>query len=187
MTLSDKYTLRASLICLFFVSAGCRHQAVTSNVPTTTPMPAEIVCLQRDQVNTVGWDRAWTNLLNEAEESFIPSASKLRAVEVELVVANPGDPDDELTLTILDANGQDVAAVTQRVQAKNCDRVKFVLPMNGVDLSLGQTYWLRLSGGVTFGWKYVVGGYEKGEATFNGKPLLAQTRSTFLFRTLGEK
>jgi hypothetical protein len=44
-----------------------------------------------------------------------------------------------------------------------------------------------LSGGITFGWKYVVGGYEKGEATFNGKPLLSQARSTFLFRTFGAK
>jgi hypothetical protein len=36
-----------------------------------------------------------------------------------------------------------------------------------------------------FGWKYVVGGYENGAATFNGKPLLKQARSTFLFRTFG--
>jgi hypothetical protein len=46
---------------------------------------------------------------------------------------------------------------------------------------------MKLSGGTTFGWKYVVGGYEKGDATFNGKPLLADARSTFLFRTFGAK
>jgi len=39
--------------------------------------------------------------------------------------------------------------------------------------------------GATFGWKYIGGGYEKGEATFNGKPLLPGARSTFLFRTFG--
>jgi hypothetical protein len=46
---------------------------------------------------------------------------------------------------------------------------------------------LKLSGGTTFGWKYVVAGYEKGAATFNGKPLLPGARSTFLFRTFGPK
>jgi hypothetical protein len=76
--------------------------------------------------------------------------------------------------------------VTQKVQAESCDRVMFLMPMGGVELSPGQTYRLRLTGGATFGWKYVVGGYEKGEASFNGKPLLTQARSTFLFRTFGE-
>jgi len=32
-----------------------------------------------------------------------------------------------------------------------------------------------------FGWRYIVGGYQKGAATFNAKPLLPNARSTFLF------
>jgi hypothetical protein len=41
-----------------------------------------------------------------------------------------------------------------------------------------------------FGWKYVVGGYAKGSAAFNGfkgQPLLQDGRSTFLFRTFGTR
>jgi hypothetical protein len=49
----------------------------------------------------------------------------------------------------------------------------------------GQTYSLKLSGGVTFGWKYMVGGYANGEAAFNGKPLLHTAPSTFLSQTFG--
>ena len=143
--------------------------------------------MQPDQVNTTGWDTAWTNLLNDAEESFTPSASKLLGVEVELVVGNPGKSEDELTLTILDAHGEDIAGVTQKVQTKNCDHVMFVIPSGGVEVMPGLVYWIRLTGGSTFGWKYVVDGYENGQATFNGKRLLAQTRSTFLFRTFGDK
>jgi len=60
----------------------------------------------------------------------------------------------------------------------------FLIP-DGVDVSPGQTYSIRLTGGPTFGWKYVVGGYPKGAATFNRKPLLQTARSTFLFRTFG--
>jgi hypothetical protein len=65
--------------------------------------------------------------------------------------------------------------------------VLFVFPNGGVDISPGQLYSLRLSGGTTFGWKYVVGGYEKGSTSFNGQPLLRDARSTFLFKTFGTK
>jgi hypothetical protein len=140
-----------------------------------------------DQVNVAGWNKAWTNLLNDAEQSFVPSLPRLVAVEVELVVGNPGTPEDELTLTMLDATGQGLAAVTQNVQSRNCDRVTFIMPKSGIELSPGQIYRMKLSGGSTFGWKYVVGGYANGEATFNGKPLLVDARSTFLFRTFGTK
>lgn len=62
-----------------------------------------------------------------------------------------------------------------------------MMPKGGIEVSPGQPYRLKLSAGATFGWKYVVGGYEKGEATFNGKPLLPEARSSFLFRTFGRK
>ncbi|PYX51412.1 MAG: hypothetical protein DMG79_03125 [Acidobacteria bacterium] len=63
----------------------------------------------------------------------------------------------------------------------------FVFPKEGIEVTPGQTYRLKLSGGITFGWKYVVGGYQKGAAIFNGKPLLSQARSTFLFETFGSE
>jgi hypothetical protein len=168
-------------------SAACRHQAVISPVPTNVPTTTDLPPGQLDQVNTPGWNGAWTNLLNDAEQSFVPSLPKLVAVEVKLVVGNPGAPDDQLTLTVLDGLGQTLAIVRQNVKSANFDRVTFILPKAGIEVSPGQTYRLKLSGGAAFGWKYVVGGYKSGEATFNGKPLLAQARSTFLFRTFGAK
>src|SRR5215472_4396990 len=93
---------------MFVVSLtlACRHQAVTSSVPGTTPKTAETVSMQPDQVNTAGWDKAWTNLLNVVEQAFTPSFPKLLGVEVELVVGNPGAREDDLTLTVLDEKDQ---------------------------------------------------------------------------------
>jgi hypothetical protein len=141
--------------------------------------------MKPDQVNTDGWNKAWTNLVNDAEQTFTPSATRVVGVEAEMVVGNAGAEEDELTLTIMDASGKALADVTQRVQTADSENVLFVMPKGGVVVTPGQTYRMKLSGGTTFGWKYVLCGYEKGAATFNGKPLLPQTRSTFLFRTFG--
>jgi len=130
-------------------------------------------------------DKGWTNLVNDVEQTFTPSLTKLVGVEVQLVVGNAGAAQDHLTLTVLDATGRTVAVLTESVQTADCDQVMFVIPQGGVEVTPGQTYRLKLSGGTTFGWKYIVGGYEKGAATFNGKPLLPNERSTFLFRTFG--
>ena len=109
--------------------------------------------MRPDQVNTEGWDKAWTNLLNVAEQSFTPSLPRLLGVEVELIVGNSGETEDALTLTIVDAKDQALAVVTQKVQAANPGHVMFVMPTGGVELSPGQVYRLRLTGGATFGWK----------------------------------
>lgn len=175
------------LLCILLSSAACRHQAVASSVPTNPPSSAELASMQADQVNTARWNKGWTNLLNDAEQSFTPALPKLLAVDVELVMGNPGASEDELTLTVLDEMGQPLAVVAQIVPSANSDHVIFVVSKDGLKVQPGQTYRLKLSGGATFGWKYVVGGYENGEATFNGKPLLSDARSTFLFRTFGEQ
>ncbi len=47
--------------------------------------------LKPDQVNTAGWEKAWTNLVNDVEQSFRPSMPRLLAVEVELTVGNVGE------------------------------------------------------------------------------------------------
>ena len=182
----------AFLLACVFVTTSCNHHPVSAALPNSPPpggrnmsQPSEKPAMQPDQINTAGWDKAWTNLVNDAEQSFMPELPRLRAVEVELVVGNPGPPDDELTLTVLDAQDHTVAVVAQRVSTDNPDNIMFNMPADGVALDPGQLYRLRLSGGPTFGWKYIVGGYPHGEATFNGKPLLAQARSSFLFRTFG--
>ena len=182
-----KWNLAVCAMVVLSMVMACRHQAVTSSLPNTTRGSADTGLMQLDQVNTEGWDKAWTNLLNVAEQTFTPSVPRLLGVEVELVVGNPGNPEDELTLTILDESGQVLATVTREVRADSCERVMFAMPNSGVELSPGEKYWIRLTGGPTFGWKYMVGGYQKGEALFNRKPLLAEARSTFLFRTYGGK
>jgi hypothetical protein len=141
--------------------------------------------MKPDQVNTEGWDKAWTNLVNVVEQTFIPSLPKLSAAEVELVIGNPKGPEDELTLSIMNEKGEELVSITQIVAAADCEHVRFSLPEDGIDVTPGEVYRIRLSGGIVFGWKYIVGGYPKGSATFNGKPLLGKTRSTFLFRTFG--
>ena len=178
-------TLRnlTGIACIFSATLGCNHH-VTATTPANPPTPSEKTAMQVDQANTAGWDKAWTNLVNDVEQSFTPSMPRLQAVEVDLVVGNP-EPADELTLRVLDGKGNVLALVPQKVLSQDAERVIFTMPENGVELSPGQLYRLRLSGGITFGWKYIVGGYEHGEATFNGHPLLAQARSTFLFRTFG--
>jgi hypothetical protein len=154
---------------------------------TALSASAQQAVMTPDQVNTAGWDKAWTNLVNDVEQTFKPSFTRLVGVEVELVVGNAGAAEDELTLTVRDATGQTLAAVTENVQTADCDHVMFVIPKGGIEVIPGQSYRLKLSGGITFGWKYVEGGYEKGAATFNGNPLLPHQRSTFLFRTFAER
>jgi hypothetical protein len=164
--------------CRTAVPVPAQQASITQQAPMTmTPTP--------DQVNTAGWSKDWTNLVNDVEQSFTPMLARLVGVEVELVVGNAGAAEDQLTLTVLDQTGQTVAVVTENVQTADRGQVMFLIPSGGVEVTPGQTYRLKLSGGTTFGWKYVVGGYENGAATFNGKPLLPNARSTFLFRTFG--
>jgi hypothetical protein len=178
----------AGLGCVLLVSAACPHKAASGSVPTAdSASSAQLASMKPDQVNTAGWDMAWTNLVNDVAQTFTPSLTRLTGVEVELVVGNAGPAKDQVTLTVLDATGQTIAVMTESVPTADCDQVMFVIPKGGVKVTPGQTYRLKLNDGTTFGWKYVVGGYERGEATFNGKPLLREARSTFLFRTFGPK
>lgn len=189
-TLLRKAQIVGGLSFVFIVGAGNRNSVARASmnaaVSSENPTPQEAAMIP-DQVNTEGWDKAWTNLVNDVRQSFTPTLPRLEAVEVELVVGNRGAEEERLTLKVLEANGRLVASTSKTVQTKNCDQVTFVIPKGGVNVTPGQAYLLKLSGGNTFGWKYVVGGYEKGAATFNGRALLLGARSTFLFRTFGAK
>jgi len=145
--------------------------------------PALHPSIMPDQANTAEWTKAWTNLVNDVQQTFTPSLPRLVAVEVELVLANPGPADDTLIMTLFDAEGQSLATASKTVKVADCAHVRFAF--GGLEVSPGKVYSIRLSGGTLFGWKYVVGGYEKGSASFNGRPLLQDARSTLLFRTFG--
>lgn len=141
-----------------------------------------------DQANTAQWRQAWTNLFNRVQQTFTPSLPILTGVEVELVVGNPGSPAEAISMTLLDPNGQVILLAEKEVPADDCGHVLFLLP-DGFGVSPAKPYSIQLSGDGSglLGWKYVVGGYDRGDASFNGKPLLQQARSTFLFRTFGLK
>jgi hypothetical protein len=183
-----------SLAFLNVAIAACAAAPTLEALPSGRPIHAMALGsstpLKPDQINVAGWDKAWTNLVNDAEQTFVPSLPKLQGVEVELVLGNAdatknGADKDNLTLSVLDGTGKTVMSITQTIYASDCDHAMFVIPNGGIDVTPGDTYSLRLSGGTTFGWKYVGGGYPRGAALFNGKPLLPKARSTFLFRTFG--
>jgi hypothetical protein len=188
MTLKPRYRRIATLCCTFLIVSACTHHHVAAVPPTAgTPSPqsATEIAMTLDQANTAAWEQAWTNLVNDARQTFTPSLPRLLAVEVDLVAGNPGPASDTVAMAVLDQGGEELAVVSQTVSTADCDHVLFVIPNGGVAVAPGEIYSIRLSGGTTFGWKYVVGGYEKGAASFNGRPLLPDARSTFLFRTFG--
>jgi hypothetical protein len=137
-----------------------------------------------DQANDAKWKGAWTNLVNDARQTFGPTMPKLTAVGVNLAVANPGPEEGEVTLHVLNAAGEIIATVSRSVPVSE-GHALFVFPEGGLAVTPGEVYSIRVSGGHLSGWKYVVGGYENGEASFNGRPLLPDVRSTFLFTPFG--
>ena len=148
--------------------------------------PALQSMMKPDQANTAPWQNAWTNLNNFVRQTFIPSQRRLTGVEVELVVANPGRDSAEISMMVMNDEGVGLALISKTVSVTDCGHVLFVFPRGGLRVAPGQVYSIALSGGDNlFGWKYVLGGYGRGVAFFNDKPLLKGAHSTFLFRTYG--
>jgi hypothetical protein len=140
-----------------------------------------------DQANDAKWKGAWTNLVNDVRQTFRPTMPKLTAVELNLAVANPGPEEEEVTLRVLNVVGEVIATVSRSVPVSAGSHTLFVFPEGGLAVTPGEVHSIRVSGEHLFGWKYVVGGYENGEASFNGRPLLPDARSTFLFTTFGAR
>jgi hypothetical protein len=152
--------------------------------PATGPSHGSPSDMTPDQANTTPWTKGWTNLAGSVRQTFTPTLPRLTAVEVELVVANPGPPND-VTMTLLDEGGRVLRVVTKPVPVADSGRVLFVLANDGLKVTPGKVYSIQVDGDSVFGWKYVAGGYENGAALLNGKPLSRNRRSTFLFRTFG--
>lgn len=157
--------------------------------PGVGSSPAAYAFRTPDQQNVAPWTGAWTVLgPNVLRQSFTPSMSRLTGVEVEVANANPGPSRAEVDLTLLDANGNILSVILRNVSPDDCQHVSFALPGGGWKVLPGQTYSIEVGGSDgALGWKYVVGGYKNGEASFNDKPLLRDARSTFLFRTFGTR
>jgi hypothetical protein len=124
----------------------CCRMAVPASVQQASMTP--------DQVNTAGWDKGWTNLVNDVEQTFTPSLTKLVGVEVELLVGNAGAAEDHLTLTVLDATGRTVAVLTESVQTSRlrsgdvCDSSRRSGSYTGTDLPIeierGDHVWVEV-------------------------------------------
>lgn len=187
------FRLRRTILAIvpssaLMICAGCPRSAPTAAPPASSASSSASAAQPEplpDQINIQGWNKAWTNLLNDVEQTFIPTLPKLQAVEVWLVLGNPGPSEALLTLSILDSQGRELSVAKRLVSANHCDIVRFSLPKGGLLVNPGQNYRIKLSGDATFGWKYIVGGYPNGGATFNGRPLLADAPSSFLFETFG--
>jgi uncharacterized RDD family membrane protein YckC/thiol-disulfide isomerase/thioredoxin/lipoprotein NlpI len=164
------------------LATGAPTNASVQNQPSLrTAVPDQII-------SSTTWKGRWALVASGAQQTFRPALPNLVAVEVGLVVATPGQADGTVTMTLLDQHGRSLAVVTQLVPVDHCDHVLFTLPSDGVILSTRELYSIQLSGGTTFGWKYVVGGYDKGLAIgSDGKPLLGDTHATFLFATFAAK
>lgn len=155
--------------------------------------------LRLDQENSSRWNGASATLdylsgpgipprsgVRVLSQSFVPKLQRLTAIEVELAAAKPEQSTGDVEMTLMTKH-QVLAQVWKTVDVNDCDHVLFPLPNDGVTVTPGQEYTIRLTGvGGVFGWKYVAGGYAKGSASLQGKPLLQEGRCTFLFRTFGE-
>lgn len=156
--------------------------------------------LRLDQENSEPWNYASVGLdyvigpgirpksaIRVLSQTFVPRLPKLAAIEVELAAVKPGQSTGDVDLTLM-SKYQVLAQVWKTVPAAACDHVLFLLPNGGVTVVPGHAYSIELTGiGGVLGWKYVVGGYAKGAASSERKPLLQSGRSTFLFRTFGTK
>ena len=164
-----------------------RRFSVTIRVGPRTGNPATVhATLRTDQANPEPWKNGWINAINVLRQSFVPSLPRLTGVEVELVPTHLGPATGEITMVLSNTEGEGLASVWKNVSADDCSHVLFLLPRGGVKVSPGQVYSIELSGGGgVFGWKYVMGGYAKGAASWKGIPLSSGARSTFLFRTFG--
>ena len=92
----------------------------------------------------------------------------------------------QAALTLLNSTGKPLVQVSKTVQAADCAHVAFAYRNGGLAISPGQGYYIRLSGGDLFGWKYTEGGYKNGAAAFTGKPVLPEHNGNFLFRTFAD-
>jgi hypothetical protein len=131
------------------------------------------------------WTKAWTNIVprNRVGETFVARDPVIRQVDVSiLTTGNKSDPEDILTLVILDENENPVALVAQVVKAGFDGWLAFTLCQpEGLQVTPGARLrlWLRDTGKVLFGWRYGSDRYHSGVSFMGGK---RDPRFDFLFR-----
>ena len=112
--------------------------AVTIRVETADKNSTALrASMTPDQANTEPWKNASTNMHNDVRQSFVPSLPRLIGVEVELMVINPGAASDDVTMTLMNAEGEVLALVSKAVPVDDCSHVLFLLPKGGLPVSPG--------------------------------------------------
>jgi len=105
---------------------------VRIRVGSAKTSPAPNAFTTPDQTNTASWENASINVHNSLSQTFTPSLPMLTALEVELVVANPGPASSEVTMALANAEGQPLAYASKTVQVTDCRHVLFVFPKGGL-------------------------------------------------------
>lgn len=131
------------------------------------------------------WNKGWTNIVppNRVGQTFVARASVIRRVDVNILTTeNRSGPEDTLTLTILDENGNPIGVASQVVRAGFDGWLSFTFARpNGLRVNPGARLrlWLRDTGKVLFGWRYGLDRYHSGISFMGGKE---DPRFDFLFR-----
>lgn len=147
-----------------------------------------------DQFNDLSANPGWTTMGSgvmypyRLEQTFVPNASRLTAIDVPILTANRIANGDVLTLRLLDSSGQVIASSSQWVSAGFDGWLRFAFPNGGVSVQPGSTLRIRVEAAVAgdlFGWKYGGNTYPAGQAYFMGSPWLGGAVD-FGFRTFSD-
>jgi hypothetical protein len=165
-------------------AAGNQSANGPANRVRTAPLPPPPIV---DQANDATWTGGATNIVpaNRVRQVVLPSDPRLRAVEVALMNGNPGYGGDQVTLTVLAADGTVLATTSAAIPQGFDGFWRFELPGSGTAVTPGEPLTLLLedTGRNAFWWKYTGGNpYPAGPAYFGDKVF---GDNDFLFRTYG--
>ena len=165
-------------------AAGNQSANGPANRVRTAPLPPPPIV---DQANDATWTGGATNIVpaNRVRQVVLPSHPRLRAVEVALMNGNPGYGGDQVTLTVLAADGTVLATTSAAIPQGFDGFWRFELPGSGTAVTPGEPLTLLLedTGRNAFWWKYTGGNpYPAGPAYFGDKVF---GDNDFLFRTYG--
>lgn len=145
--------------------ANCHRPTVAG------PMP---VGVEVDQSNTPPWDGAWSVIgrgmtVARFAQTVTPLKSRLTAVEIDIMTANPGRGGDDITVKIVE--GDRVLATASRtvVEGQN-GMLRFEFTSPGLVVTPGVAFQLQVedTNKDVFGWRYGLDTYPGGVAYLNG-------------------
>lgn len=102
----------------------------------------------------------------------MPGKSVLVGVDVAIMTGNPGRGDDNITMKIIDNQGQILTSNTLLVSDGFDGWLHFDIPGRSIPLEVDKSYTSQLqdTGKVTFGWKYAGDTYPRGHRVYFGTP-----------------